>query len=186
MYGTNARHYADVAAGTLAFSTAKAKHMQEYPEVYKDAKPVGNGGIWGHSSSSATDEYLIFCVGNDKVREAMFRSWATADNVGFKSLIGCYKGVTEAAFIVNLRQANKCHRWYENEATVLQLSGLFRDGVAYGRRHARLMDVAGGYEIAALGAFRETPQAVALAQPSWTYDPATATYWTTTQQPKVD
>lgn len=134
------------------------------------------GGVWGHSSPSHWDTYVVFCVGNDLVKEAAFRQWAHASNIGFKSLVGCYKGQTENSFIVNHKHFREVLPWIKREESVLILGANENMGGGKSMRPAKLVFLEDNTE-QDLGYFREVGREYALAQDAWTYDPQTCKYW---------
>ena len=139
---------------------------------------ASTSGVWPTSTDVVFTSYAVFCVGNDKVREAMFKAWAVASGVPFKELVGSYKGVTEASFIVPQSElANIMHHgWVRGEESILLLGPRYRDGVMCGNRKAELFFPASG-DIVGLGHFAETTKAYAMKQDAWTFDPSNGTYW---------
>lgn len=137
-------------------------------------------GIWGSSAASSTEYYIIFCVGNDLVRAAQFRSWALENKIGFKSLKGCYEGVQEDSFIVNYKDLNAVSPWFKDEESILILGPLFENGRLFGARRATLVYVGNETRPASsleLGRFTAQPREYALKQKAWTYDPSTGVYY---------
>jgi len=133
-----------------------------------------DGGIWGHSSPIGANHYVIFAVGDDYITNAALKGWLFGHGIGFKPLLGSYKGKTEQSYITN----------YEN------LSHLFAIGVLKGQesilvlgpcnsldgRPASLMylNPEGNALIKRqdLGLFRSVSKTAAMAQDGWTYDPS--------------
>lgn len=126
---------------------------------------------WGHSSSIGSRAFVIFCVGQDIRKVAAFRIWATSENIGFKSLKGCYNGQTEDSFIVALTDYPKVTPWTDGEDSVLVLGSCD----ARDRRPARLMFNDGSSHH--LGLFHSCSREEALKRQSWTYDPTQNTYF---------
>lgn len=137
-----------------------------------------HSGVWATSSASAGETYAIFCVGNDKVREAAFRAWASAEGIGFKSLFGSYKGKQEASFIVNEKDLPQCAGWYRDEESILILGPLHLTGKSRGSRDAYLWYPSTDEQIY-LGLFHETLRKYALTRDAWTFDPTTGSYYVT-------
>lgn len=133
-------------------------------------------GLWGYSTPAAFENYMIFCVGNDKVREAQFRSWATSNGIGFKSLHGCYKGQQEASFIINMRDSARCFAWYSKEESVLLLGPSYREGSSHGNREAHLYYLSTGH-LEDLGLYQWVPRDEGLREDAWTYDPTQDEYF---------
>jgi hypothetical protein len=153
-----------------------------------------SSGVWGYSTPSAYDSYVIFCVGHEIARQAAFKAWALANGIGFKSLLGSYKGQSETSFMVNDKQFFACDRWWADQETILRLSPLYRNGTLYGTREAALwrpsmvrsafgddlfVQVKGPEPI---GTMREVTREYALAQSCWTYDPQSGLYWVAEQR----
>jgi hypothetical protein len=139
---------------------------------------AATAGIWPTSSPVAFTSFAVFCVGNNKVREAMFKGWALGIGLPFKELVGSYKGVTEASFIVPFSRLVDVVEagWIVGEESVLILGSRYVDGVMRGDRVAHLWFPSTG-ETVNLGHFGQTTKAHALAQEAWTFDPTDGTYW---------
>lgn len=135
-------------------------------------------GVWPTSSPVAFDEYAVFCVGNNKVREAAFKAWAVAHGIGFKELVGAYKGVTETSFIVNVKSLPRIMRdvRLDGEESILLLGPRYREGRMHGDRLARLWFPAENRTVP-IGHFREASKAYAMSRDGWTFDPSDETYW---------
>lgn len=129
--------------------------------------------VWGRSSPSISESYVIFCVGQDPVKIAAFRAWATDRQLGFKSLKGCYKGQMEESFITNLKNLPYIQKWLLEEESILLL------GPANARdvRPAELVYANGKTE--ELGKFFSVGPETAKRYQSWTYDPLTDNYFIT-------
>jgi len=167
-----------------AFLAIKAKHMQDHPEAYGERE--GDGGIQGWSTPSPYIECLIFCVGNNIGKESAFRAWAAEKGIGFKNLMGSYKGVSERSFLIAYEDSGTCQFWFRNEETVLHLSSMYRKNdkglmQMFGARKATLLDPKGG-KVADLGILRIVTPEYALKQDNWTLDISRGTYWTTEKQ----
>jgi len=137
---------------------------------------LAHSGVWGTSSPSAFTPYAIFCVGNDKVREAAFRAWALDKGVPFKSLHGCYKGIQEASFIIPQEYLDYCTQWWINEESILLLSSQYRSRRMYGTRIAVLYFPKYGLT-QPIGEWQRQPKEYALKQEAWTYDPSQDEYY---------
>ena len=138
-----------------------------------------NGGIWGHSSPIGANHYVIFAVGDDYVTNAALKGWLFGHGIGFKPLLGAYKGQTEQSYIVN----------YE------RLQHLFNIGVLAGQESILVLGPCNSKDerIATLafldplglniikteklGVFRSVSKDKAMAQDAWTYDPSTGEYY---------
>lgn len=136
-------------------------------------------GVCNHSRDSAFEKFFIMAVG-DAVRTAAFKQWAMHNNIDFKQVHGCYKGVEEEAFILNIKHLDLMRSaWLRFEESVLVLSELFRDGVMYGARRAYLLMLNAEPKgvMQDIGFFVEADKKIALTQSGWTYDYQTNKYW---------
>jgi hypothetical protein len=136
------------------------------------------GGVWGHSSETATEQYVIFCIDVKTPEDhAHFKHWLTGHSIGFKSLIGSYKGLVEPAYIVNGRDMQEV---YDTELLLRQESVLHL-GIqnSSGRRPAIL--VYQEFE-QSIGWFHDAPRHEAVNQEGWTFDPSTGLYYIVTDK----
>lgn len=143
---------------------------------FRRANTSPASGVWGSSSQSAFDSFVIFCVGNDLYREAAFRGWALSNGVRFKSLKGSYKGTVENSFIVNAKDVERCIEWFAGEESVLVIGPRWRGGKMHGDREATL--VFNGGSLSDLGHFGYTAKEHAMTLEAWTYDPAEDVFYT--------
>jgi len=140
------------------------------------------------SGNSPYQRFVIFEVG-DKVRQQAFKAWALEQKLGFKELIGKWKGQQAASFIVEDTSTNriKLAYWLIGQEAILVLGPAWRYDPAvgtnrlFGNRLAQLewLD-SDGYqvrEIEAAGKFQAVGREQALAGDSWTYDPVTEAYY---------
>jgi len=129
-----------------------------------------SSGVWGRSTPAAYEDYIIFCVGQNPVKIAAFKSWALG-RFGFKSLIGSYKGQTEHSFIVNAKHFPEIADWTNGEESILYL-----EANPGGYRKATLKYLDGREE--PCGHFVPiTNREYVLRQESWTYDPTSGEYY---------
>lgn len=128
-----------------------------------------SSGVWGRSTPAAYEDYIIFCVGQNPVKIAAFKSWATG-RFGFKSLIGCYKGQMEQSFIVNAKHFPEIAEWTNGEESILHLASNPR-----GVRKATLKYLDGREE--SLGYFTAVGRDRAMSGDSWTFDPTSGEYY---------
>jgi predicted alpha/beta hydrolase len=147
---------------------------------------MATSGVQGWSTPTPYDEFIIFCVGNDIARESAFRAWAAENKIGFKNLIGAYKGVTERSFIVNAKNGLSCWQWYAKEESILRLSSMYRadpkTGLMrlYGTRLATLIFIHNKLTpYLDFGHFIQVPRELALSKDAWTLDTTDNTYWIT-------
>jgi len=117
------------------------------------------------SLAAIQEELVIFCVGQDLRRVAAFRAWAAHRRLDVRSLIGCYRGVTEMSFVIGTADYEEVAPWTRTEESVLFLGRVYRNGV----RPARLVFADGRAED--LGHFVTCSRETALSCYSWTYDP---------------
>lgn len=127
-------------------------------------------GVWGHSSRSGFNEYIIFCVGQDHRRITAFRSWAQHKGIPFKSLKGCYRGQKEDSFIINARDWDLVKPWTIKEESILRLGHCN----ARDQRPAQIEYADGRTE--ELGYMRSCRRAEAFARDGWTYCPTLNSY----------
>lgn len=130
---------------------------------------------------SSPEQYVIFSI--DSVGDLSYQSpegfdgWLSAAGIGFKRLLGCYKGEQEPAWIINARDWRKlaASGWIDGQESVLHLGAWANGGrpatLYYGERidgHIRFIEA---------GTFRLTTKRHALAQEGWTFDPSTTEYY---------
>lgn len=118
-----------------------------------------------HSLAAIQRELVIFCVGQDLRRVAAFRAWAAHRRLDVRSLIGCYRGVTEMSFVIGTADYAEVAPWTRAEESVLFLGRVDRNRA----RPARLIFADGRAED--LGHFVTCSRETALSCSSWTYDP---------------
>lgn len=157
-----------------------------------EAEDLGQG-VQPHSSTTPYSRYVIFAVG-DITRAAAFRGWATSQNVPFKSLLGQWKGHSEASFIVEDTSTNRLRLayWLAGQEAVMCLGPAYRldqkTGLMtlFGNREAILDYLANdGYEVLdrkPVGYFSAVARATAMASEGWTFDPASGTHYTLVQR----
>lgn len=114
---------------------------------------------------------VIFCVGQELSRVAAFRAWAAHRRLDVRSLIGCYRGVTEMSFVIGTASYAEVAPWTRAEESVLFLGRGDRNGA----RPAKLVFADGRAED--LGHFVTCPRETALSCSSWTYDPVADEYF---------
>jgi len=121
--------------------------------------------IPGRSLAALPGKLVIFCVGQELRRVAAFRAWAAHRRLNVRSLIGCYRGVTEMSFVIGAADYAEVAPWTRAEESVLFLGRVDRNGA----RTARLVFADGRAED--LGHFVTCSRESTLACSSWTYDP---------------
>lgn len=143
---------------------------------------MSNQGVQGHSEPHWYQQYVIFAV-DDKIREQQFKAWALDLKLGFKELVGCYKGVTETSFIMNyetfLSRPLELWEFIKNQESVLILEkGVYLGGGKWYRpAYLRYYDVAMNTHRGPTMRWRQVNREYALAQDSWTYDPDQGLYF---------
>ena len=147
-----------------SIETIKPEHFN--PNV------VNSGGVCAHSDNSSTQEFIIFCVGNNATDDENFKLWAIKNNIGFKPLIGSYKGISETAFIINSKHHEALKPWIKNEESILNLGELVK-----GKRKATLVFTDNSIQNVDLGYFKYTSKQYALKQEAWTFDQENNAYY---------
>lgn len=141
-----------------------------------------DSGVWGHSGERGSDSYVIFAIDDQSpAAGAHFRNFMVAQGIGFKPLIGSYKGVIEQSYIINL---NDWPTVLDTAAVKNQESILFLGAcTSRDRRPAELVYLLDGIPAEGLGTFRSVPEAEAKAQDSWTYCPQMKEYFICKHEP---
>ena len=134
-----------------------------------------HSGVCTHSSDWFWDRYVVFCVGQSKVRQQAFKAWAYSNGIKFKELVGAYKGVTEASFITNEKNLDAIMPWIVQEESILVLDVPKNLG---GGRHVRPAKLiyGDGREVS-LPDWRQVHRDYAMDQEAWTYDPQQQAYF---------
>lgn len=135
---------------------------------------MSNQGICVHSSMTAYEEYIIFSVGNDIIKEHALMQFCAEKGIGCKPLFGMYNGQTERSFIVNSKFYTDCFPWFRNEDCVLFLTPYVP---GEGARKAYLHGIRSTVPDKVIGYFKETTKEYALTLDAWTYDPTTNKYY---------
>lgn len=136
-----------------------------------------DSGVWGHSGAHGSASYIIFAIDDTSIAGgAQFRDWMTQHKIGFKALIGCYKGVTEQSYIIN---ANDWAAVYETRACALQESILeLGPCTARDKRPAKLIYQDWVKRPAEdIGFIQSVPEVEAKEYNSWSYDPQSKQYF---------
>ena len=143
---------------------------------------MSNQGVQGHSEPHMYNQYVIFAVG-DVLRQQQFKAWALDNKIGFKELVGSYKGVVEHSFIMNyetfLSKPLELWEFIKQEESVLILEkGVYLGGGKWYRpAYLRYFDVAMETKRGPTMRWRQVNREYALAQDSWTYDPSQELYF---------
>lgn len=134
-------------------------------------------GICEHSSQSYWDEYVIFCVGNDLIKDQAFMQWALANHVSYQIMLGRYNGVTERSYMINMADVYRCWHWFEYEESILVLGR--PEAFRYGMRPAKLVYLKSGSwgTEEDLGFWHCVTQAEAFAAEAYSLDLKTGRFW---------
>lgn len=158
-------------------------------------------GLQPYSGSHMWEPYIIFEVGHDKVTQQAFKSWALDQEVGFRELVGSYRGQVAASFIINARSFPEVLRrgWCDREESVLYLEACYApaSGKSYTKRRASLLYGRGNREDYKdlwliteidpeyqaegvrefIGDWHEVGREQAMRHDGWTFDPSTGKYY---------
>lgn len=138
-----------------------------------------DGGIWGHSSPIGANHYILFAVSDNLIMNAALTGWMKGQGIGYKPLLGSYKGKTEQSYITSYENLPKLFAvgWLAGQESVLVLGPCN----TLDERPASLMflNPEGNAFIKGedIGMFRTVSRAKAHAQEAWTYDPSTGEYY---------
>lgn len=152
--------------------------LSKIATISKIPQSLRGSGVSGHSSDGFWAEYCIYSVGNDKIIDAAFKTWCLHNRIGFKELVGSYKGETESSFIslaANM-PALIAAGWLEGQESVLHLGNPKNFGGGKFKRPATLVFMADDSRVS-LGMFRQTSRELALKADGWSFDPSNSTYW---------
>lgn len=137
---------------------------------------------------SSPEQYVIFSIdfvpgysstGARALRVAGFESDLRGLDIGFKRLVGCYKGEQEPAWIINARDWRKlaASGWIDGQESVLHL-GPWQDGGRAATLHYQHLEAPGVNKWQeSIGTFQLTSKKRALASDAWTFDPSTGEYF---------
>jgi len=156
--------------------------MHENDTVAADA----GGGVWATSTPAFwKSSYVIFALDDVTPQgERYFEAFAQEAGIGYKRLLGSYKGVQETAWIVNAKAFELLpRRFTQKQESLLLLAAPVRDpraGKLVATRSCTVRPAtlvfADGSKVD-LGHFRETPAAEALKRDAWTFDPSQRAYF---------
>lgn len=141
-------------------------------QQYFNPNVSNSGGVCAHSDNSSLNDYIIFCVGNNPIDDENFKLWASNNNIGYKELIGSYKGISENAFIINAKFHDVLKPWIKDEESILNLGELVN-----GKRKATLVFTNTKIPNVDLGYFKYTSKEYALKQDAWTFDQENNAYY---------
>lgn len=159
------------AAGTLANGAGVQPWSSPEQYVLFSIDRPDAGYLWSPSVTNA-DRFDEWLSGN-------------AIQIGFKRLVGCYKGQQEPAWIINARdwRALAASGWIDGQESVLHL-GAWENGGRPAHLYYSTRWTSFGPPIAGrsgtpefLGAFKQATKAYALKQDAWTLDPTTHEYF---------
>lgn len=122
-----------------------------------------------HSSS---DTFFIYCVGQSIPVINAFKVAMAHANITVKPLMGSYKGVTEYSFVSRMNDYPAISAWLDEEESILHIHSFNSRDVPKATliylKEGRREDI--GHMIA-------VSREEALAQESWTFDPAYNNYF---------
>ena len=120
------------------------------------------------------EEYLIFA---SSYHETVVRDFLNENRIGFKQLIGSYKGISENSYIVNIKHLDFIEQaeLFKGEESILLLG----ENLGRNTRRARLHFLDNSQPDEDLGLLRAVVKEEALAQDCWSYRPDLETYFIT-------
>lgn len=120
------------------------------------------------------EEYFVFA---SSYHETIIKHFLKENRIGFKQLIGSYKGVTEDSYIVNKKWLKYIDQagLLDGEESILLLG----ENLGCNRRRAKLHFLNALKPDEDIGIMRAVVKSEALVQDSWSYDPGTETYFVT-------
>jgi len=137
-------------------------------------------GIQDWSTEGPYTKLAVFAVG-DLLRSAQFVAWATARGMGFKQVVGAWKGKQERAFITDANDIPLLREtWLAGQEAIMFLDPAYRNGRLYGNRRAYLQTlgpVGNPLDETYIGLFRRYMQAGQPDVDGWTFDPTTGQFW---------
>lgn len=154
--------------------------------MHDNAKTLAGagGGVWATSTPDFwKSSYVIFAL-DDVTPQGDFETFAQEAGIGYKRLLGSYKGAQETAWIVNAKAFELLpRRFTEKQESILLLGSPVRDpraGKLVATRSCTVRPAtlvfADGSKVE-LGHFRETPALDALKRDAWTFDPSQRAYF---------
>jgi len=145
--------------------------------------PDGNmtGTDQGITEHSTDERYVIVAIDRQtKLGKQVFEAWLKSENIGFKPLLGKYKGTVEYSYIINVRNWIKVRDsgFVSNQTSVLYLWSHAYGFADYGidARKATLYNTATGFG-ADLGPFVAINADELKDYDDWSFDISTDTYY---------
>lgn len=167
-------------------------------QTLSNINPI-TSGVQMHSGDTKWQPYVIFEVGYDKLVQQQFKAWALNNSIGFKELVGSYKGQVAASFIVKASDLKTIAStgWLGREESILYLDPCYAPAsmkphnkrpacLLYGYGKATLFeDLALMHQlgervdgqIVELGDWQQVSKDEAFKHDGWTFDPSNNTYW---------
>lgn len=147
------------------------------------------GGIQFHSTDTPYRSFVVFAIDAlEGVKEPhqqtlarnQFKMWCQSNGLNVKELVGSWKGKRETAWIMGADDFANFHVdtvWCKGQEAILHLGPT--GGPTSDHAGFRLASLISGGEVTPLGRWQAVPEAVALAQDGWTFDPTQfgGVYW---------
>ena len=120
------------------------------------------------------DEYFVFA---SSYHETVIRDFFNDNDIGFKQLIGSYKGTTEDSYVVNMKWLTYVEQagLLDGEDSILLLS----ESLGQNRRRAKLRFLNASKPDEDLGILRAVVKEEAMKREVWSYRPDLDTYFVT-------
>ena len=120
------------------------------------------------------DEYFVFA---SSYHESVIRDFFNDNGIGFKQLIGSYKGTTEDSYVVNMKWLSYVEQagLLDGEESILLLS----ESLGQNRRRAKLHFLNASKPDEDIGILRAVVKEEAMKQDAWSYRPDLDTYFVT-------
>ncbi len=120
------------------------------------------------------NQYVVFA---SSYHETVIRHFFKENKIGFKQLIGSYKGIREDSYIINKKYLKAIERagFLHAEESILLLG----ETLGHNRRRARLHFLNSLKPDEDIGVLRAVVKDEALAQDNWSYRPDLDTYFIT-------
>lgn len=124
---------------------------------------------------SSVEQYVVFSIDgeSDWQRRLTFEQFLADRSIGFKQVIGSYKGVQEHAWIINARDWAEIREWqpFEFQESILHLGPWHQGSLTQAAgREATLAFADQGQSDIRLGTFQQVSKALALSLDAWTLD----------------
>jgi hypothetical protein len=137
---------------------------------------AGGAGVQPWSSP---EQFVIFSHDATYGHSDELAFYLQARDIGFKALVGCYKGTKEPAWIVNARDWRQiaASGWIDGQESVLHLGPYDNGSRAAALYYGQRQEGASADTAHWIGRFHQEAKAYALKQDAWTFDPSTGDYY---------